>query len=192
MREYPISSDLDPPPPPLPPLAPLTHPQKSSLPMLYYGLVVVGTAAIVLAIYNLVIIKWCTRRESRSAQRQRPSRLVEVTATMTPSQSFENPNRNLLSSFKYKKGSDLGIKEQEDSEYECAVCLSVFEEAEEVKQLPRCKHSFHAPCIDMWLYSHSDCPLCRASVDDPRRHRHTADASEHSREGLLMSSGISV
>ncbi|KAK3213448.1 hypothetical protein Dsin_018154 [Dipteronia sinensis] len=193
MREFPISSYLEPPPPPPLPLS--THPPKSSLPMLYYGLVVVGTAAIVLAIYNLVIIKWCTRRESRSDQRQRPSRLMEVTASTMPSQSFENPNRNLLSSFKYKKGSDLGVKEQEDSDYECAVCLSVFEEGEEVKQLPRCKHSFHAPCIDMWLYSHSDCPLCRAAVDDPRRHRHAADArttTEHSREGLLMSSGISV
>ncbi|KAH7572085.1 hypothetical protein JRO89_XS04G0199000 [Xanthoceras sorbifolium] len=159
--------------------------------MLYYGLVVVGTAAVVLAIYNLIIIKWCTRRESRAAQR--PSRLLQE-VTLTTSQSFENPSRNLLSSFKYKKDSDLGVKEQEGGEYECAVCLSAFEEGEEVKQLPRCKHSFHAPCIDMWLYSHSDCPLCRASVDVSRRQLHAAaaDATEHSREGLLSTGHLSV
>ncbi|KAM4089729.1 hypothetical protein ACJW30_09G005200 [Castanea mollissima] len=47
---------------------------------------------------------------------------------------------------------------------ECPVCLMVFAEGEEVKQLSVCKHSFHVPCIDLWLNSHSNCPVCRASV----------------------------
>lgn len=58
-------------------------------------------------------------------------------------------------------------KEEEEKgydEYECSVCLSVYEEGEDVRKLPRCKHSFHAVCIDMWLYSHFDCPICRTSV----------------------------
>lgn len=49
-------------------------------------------------------------------------------------------------------------------ESECAVCLSVYEQGEDVRELVRCKHSFHASCIDMWLFSHFDCPLCRAPV----------------------------
>nr|DAD33256.1 TPA_asm: hypothetical protein HUJ06_012107 [Nelumbo nucifera] len=47
---------------------------------------------------------------------------------------------------------------------ECAVCLSEFEENEKGRLLPRCKHSFHIDCIDMWFHSHSTCPLCRAPV----------------------------
>ncbi|KAG9444886.1 hypothetical protein H6P81_016226 [Aristolochia fimbriata] len=43
----------------------------------------------------------------------------------------------------------------------CAVCLSEFKEGEDVRLMPECLHCFHAPCIDMWLYSHSSCPLCR-------------------------------
>ncbi|XP_062089511.1 RING-H2 finger protein ATL18-like [Humulus lupulus] len=43
----------------------------------------------------------------------------------------------------------------------CAVCLSEFEEKEELRILPECLHSFHKPCIDMWLFSHSTCPICR-------------------------------
>ncbi|XVE97923.1 hypothetical protein REPUB_Repub03eG0060800 [Reevesia pubescens] len=150
------------------PSSPLISP-KPNLPMLYYGLVVVGTAAIMLAIYNLIIIRWCTQRQDDES-RQRPVRLAEMTAT----QSFENQSRNLLSSFKYKKESSNMGSQDPGGEYECAVCLSVFEDEEEVRQLPRCKHSFHAPCIDMWLYSHFDCPLCRASVDpSPICHQHT-------------------
>ncbi|KAG8363522.1 hypothetical protein BUALT_Bualt19G0031200 [Buddleja alternifolia] len=47
---------------------------------------------------------------------------------------------------------------------ECSVCLSEFEENENIRVLPKCSHAFHLPCIDTWLKSHSNCPLCRASA----------------------------
>lgn len=46
----------------------------------------------------------------------------------------------------------------------CAVCLCEFEEGDELRTLPECLHSFHVPCIDMWLYSHPNCPICRADA----------------------------
>lgn len=48
---------------------------------------------------------------------------------------------------------------------ECAVCLSEFEENETGRTLPKCNHSFHIECIDMWFHSHSTCPLCRSPVE---------------------------
>ncbi|KAK8985408.1 hypothetical protein V6N11_068665 [Hibiscus sabdariffa] len=54
-----------------------------------------------------------------------------------------------------------------DSALECAVCLSEFEENESGRILPKCKHSFHLDCIDMWFHSHSTCPLCRTPVEGP-------------------------
>ncbi|KAK4338876.1 hypothetical protein RND71_040338 [Anisodus tanguticus] len=48
---------------------------------------------------------------------------------------------------------------------ECAVCLSEFEENEKGRVLPKCNHSFHLECIDMWFHSHSTCPLCRSPLD---------------------------
>lgn len=47
---------------------------------------------------------------------------------------------------------------------ECAVCLAEFEDDEALRVLPKCKHCFHPDCIDMWLYSHTTCPLCRRSL----------------------------
>lgn len=47
---------------------------------------------------------------------------------------------------------------------ECAVCLEEFEEKETGRLLPKCNHSFHLDCIDMWFLSHSTCPLCRTSM----------------------------
>ncbi|KAI8522650.1 hypothetical protein RHMOL_Rhmol13G0012800 [Rhododendron molle] len=49
-----------------------------------------------------------------------------------------------------------------DTPAECAVCLSEFVDKELARVLPNCNHCFHIGCIDMWLYSRSNCPLCRA------------------------------
>lgn len=174
------------PPPPPPPSAA----KATSLPMLYYGLIVVGTAAIVLAMYNLIFIKWSPPRRPPSPPRNVRSNAFVEAARSARSRSFEN-----LDSFKYKKQKEGSVAQEQGQvviDHECAVCLSVFEDGEEVRKLPSCKHSFHAPCIDMWLYSHSDCPLCRATVPVVswcHRELPSTTPEEHSREVLLVSSG---
>lgn len=164
-----------------PPPPPSSSSSNSGMSMLYYGLAVVGTAAIILAMYNLIIIRRCSRRHVQPSQPPdlgdpRDDVEVMITARASSSSSAVDEsfsNRNLLSSFKYnKKAQDImedededeGRRKEEYDDYECPVCLSVFEEGEEVRKLPRCNHSFHAVCIDMWLYSHFDCPICRTSV----------------------------
>lgn len=47
---------------------------------------------------------------------------------------------------------------------ECSVCLIDFAEGGTLCQLPRCKHVFHKQCIDTWLLTNTNCPLCRRSV----------------------------
>ncbi|KAG8383477.1 hypothetical protein BUALT_Bualt04G0017400 [Buddleja alternifolia] len=47
---------------------------------------------------------------------------------------------------------------------ECRVCLSFYEEGDEVRKL-KCKHTFHKNCLDTWLQQESaTCPLCRYAV----------------------------
>ncbi|KAL8476244.1 hypothetical protein ACS0TY_028780 [Phlomoides rotata] len=60
--------------------------------------------------------------------------------------------------FNYKTGE--GLIEGSD----CSVCLSEFEEDESLRLLPKCSHAFHVTCIDTWLRSHQNCPVCRAPV----------------------------
>jgi hypothetical protein len=47
---------------------------------------------------------------------------------------------------------------------ECAVCLCQFEDNDILRLLPKCQHAFHVDCVDLWLASHSTCPLCRHCV----------------------------
>eukprot|EP00252_Welwitschia_mirabilis_P015219 TRINITY_DN33475_c0_g1_i1.p1 TRINITY_DN33475_c0_g1~~TRINITY_DN33475_c0_g1_i1.p1 ORF type:complete len:391 (-),score=15.13 TRINITY_DN33475_c0_g1_i1:561-1733(-) len=73
-------------------------------------------------------------------------------------------DKNLIETFPiYRYSVIKGLKKGKDS-MECAVCLSEFEEDETLRLLPRCGHSFHTECIDIWLSSHTTCPLCRRSL----------------------------
>ncbi|KAL5096480.1 hypothetical protein RYX36_000807 [Vicia faba] len=65
---------------------------------------------------------------------------------------------NAISVCKYKKGEGL------IEGTECSVCLSEFEQDESLRLLPKCHHAFHLPCIDTWLTSHTNCPMCRAPI----------------------------
>ncbi|CAL5016677.1 unnamed protein product [Urochloa decumbens] len=50
---------------------------------------------------------------------------------------------------------------------ECAVCLTSFEDDDDLRLLPHCSHAFHPECIDPWLQSRITCPLCRANLEKP-------------------------
>ncbi|CAI0452753.1 unnamed protein product [Linum tenue] len=66
-----------------------------------------------------------------------------------------------LPAYCYRKGCGGG-----DGKYdlaECAICLGEFEEEETVKMIPVCQHVFHVQCVDTWLNSHVNCPLCRGT-----------------------------
>ncbi|KAK3006303.1 hypothetical protein RJ639_016857 [Escallonia herrerae] len=65
---------------------------------------------------------------------------------------------NAITICKYKSGE--GLVEGT----ECSVCLSEFQDDETLRLLPKCNHAFHVPCIDTWLRSHTNCPMCRAGI----------------------------
>ncbi|KAK4432364.1 RING-H2 finger protein ATL33 [Sesamum alatum] len=86
---------------------------------------------------------------------------------------------------KYRKAAEDGKKEAGGvSDQYCPVCLSGFSEGEEIRQLSGCKHAFHSACIDMWLYSHSNCPVCRAAVPVKWSKRVLVAVEEDIRQGL--------
>lgn len=50
--------------------------------------------------------------------------------------------------------------------FRCAICLAEYQEKEMLRIMPKCGHSFHLSCIDIWLRKQSTCPVCRLSVHD--------------------------
>ncbi|KAI3734863.1 hypothetical protein L6452_14343 [Arctium lappa] len=125
----------------------------------YVILLIIASGALLIALYHCISMLWWDLHRHR---RRRGPIEIQLEGNDV---SFENSMAGLIPAHKHKKG--MG---SEDDEPMCAVCLSEFEEGEELRTLPDCMHSFHVPCIDMWLYSHRNCPICRmdaATVASP-------------------------
>ncbi|KAJ0989953.1 hypothetical protein J5N97_008309 [Dioscorea zingiberensis] len=76
----------------------------------------------------------------------------------SPSNGLDEALINKITVCRYKQGD--GLIDCTD----CSVCLSEFREDDSLRLLPKCSHAFHLHCIDTWLKSHSNCPLCRANI----------------------------
>ncbi|KAE8698235.1 putative Subunit H2 [Hibiscus syriacus] len=116
-----------------------------------------------------IYARWYLRRARRRHSRNRRRRLSQIVfyvddsanpAVDAASSGLDSRVLNLLPAFTFSSQT------YPDSVLECAVCLSEFEENESGRVLPKCNHSFHMECIDLWFHSHSTCPLCRTSVQE--------------------------
>ncbi|KAK6141628.1 hypothetical protein DH2020_024631 [Rehmannia glutinosa] len=60
----------------------------------------------------------------------------------------------------------------------CVVCLNEFQDQEMLRVLPKCNHAFHLDCIDIWLQSNCNCPLCRSTISGRNRLSRDCDKRE--------------
>ncbi|XP_010273154.1 PREDICTED: RING-H2 finger protein ATL52-like [Nelumbo nucifera] len=157
--------------PPPPPFG-FSEEQASSpnLSPLVIAIIGILASAFLLVSYYTLISKYCGNSDSvRRIENHEPS--ADFDDDPTPNLNYEEwqvSTRGLEESLiksitlcKYKRGD--GLIEGTD----CSVCLSEFQEDESLRLLPKCSHAFHVSCIDTWLKSHSNCPLCRAHVASP-------------------------
>ncbi|XP_047318644.1 RING-H2 finger protein ATL40-like [Impatiens glandulifera] len=116
---------------------------------------------IVLHIYARCLIR---RQERRTiALRQLRMTSISVDHLIIPDRPGLDPAVIAsLPIFPFKKETTT---DDDESQIECSVCLSLLEQNEMVRKLPNCNHTFHSQCIDMWLGSHSTCPVCRTEAE---------------------------
>lgn len=156
--------------PPPPPPSPFEFPEEDSGPNfspLVISVIGVLASAFLLVTYYVIISKYCGRRESSQRENHEANAELEENQNHNPSlhepwhvstSGLEEALIKSITVCKYKKGN--GLVEVTD----CSVCLSEFQDDESIRLLPKCSHAFHLKCIDTWLKSHSNCPLCRASI----------------------------
>ncbi|KAB2065348.1 hypothetical protein ES319_A09G083300v1 [Gossypium barbadense] len=127
--------------------------------LIYWALIpITGTIAIAVTVFTLVMCGNCAIFSQSTPSGPTSRKDLSARLYLSPYSA---------SSFKFSKELWLArtVESNREDGTECVVCLLGFEDDEVVRQLHRCKHSFHAPCIDMWMYSHSICPICRTPVD---------------------------
>lgn len=144
---------------------------------LLVGVLGVVSGAIVVAFIHCVIVN-CLRSSNEIVtlppprppnMYRRPRIRVERDSNTNSNTSLSLPSSSELSSTGSSMSLTVHKYTKEFKEGMCAVCLGDFEENDEVRIMPECAHIFHVACIDMWLFSHGNCPLCRANAN-PRPH----------------------
>ncbi|KAF3631739.1 RING-H2 finger protein ATL54 [Capsicum chacoense] len=162
--------DLDyyiPPPPP----TPLPRPQLSSKHHQNIAPFVIISVALfaslfILVSYYLIIVKNClnfNRRRTPSPQDEEVfdenrAPVIDHPIWYINTIGLQPSVIDKITILKYKRGD--GIVEGTN----CSVCLNEFQDDESLRLLPNCKHAFHIRCIDTWLRSHTNCPLCRSCI----------------------------
>ena len=63
-----------------------------------------------------------------------------------------------------KAGDDLlRSSGSSDQRQTCSICLEQYQTGETVRTIP-CFHTFHQKCIDPWLATRAECPICKHSA----------------------------
>ncbi|CAF3643150.1 unnamed protein product [Rotaria sp. Silwood1] len=78
----------------------------------------------------------------------------------TPSVGLSDSDIKRIPTMTYKKP-----RKSKSTDDKCTICLSEYKTGETVKRL-RCKHIFHPECIDPWLKTSTQCPICRSAQTD--------------------------
>lgn len=136
---------------------------------------VLGSALLVVSYYK-IFVKYCKASRWRPSFRRRRRSFdfeenIQVDAYSL--EGFQDPEGWQIITHSY--GLDEAVirsiplcrftkAEKLIDSMECAVCLVEFQENEALRLLPKCSHAFHINCIDVWLRSHANCPLCRANI----------------------------
>ncbi|KAL5994562.1 hypothetical protein ACLOJK_024615 [Asimina triloba] len=142
----------------------------NSFPILAIAIIGITATAFFLLCYYVFVIKCCLnsnrfnvlRRFSRSLRRDDQFILY---APAVENRGLEESAIRAIPIVEFKGGRIGGREgEEQSSSNECAVCLSEFRDDERLRLLPNCTHAFHIDCIDTWLQSNANCPLCRSSI----------------------------
>lgn len=67
--------------------------------------------------------------------------------------------------------------DEHEGDTTCSICLSEYEQDDEIRRMPTCDHAFHAACIDEWLLLNASCPVCRQPLRQEQDSTSDSDAA---------------
>lgn len=144
-------------------LQPAASHSETSFPIIAIAVVGIILTVTFLLAYYIFVIKCCLNLHgsdiihllSRSRRRLHYSSNHNHPLPSFQNQGLHESAIQAIPILKFKANSSFN---------DCSVCLYEFEEEERIRMLPSCFHAFHIDCIDTWLQTHSNCPLCRGAV----------------------------
>ncbi|KAK9136839.1 hypothetical protein Sjap_007433 [Stephania japonica] len=131
------------------------------------AIVILFTVVLLILCLHVYARCFLSRRRHRHRHRhhnhRRGARII-FAADLSPAATSRGLDPSVLSSLPTFPFSSAPASASASAGLDCAVCLSDFAPSDTARLLPKCGHTFHVDCIDMWFHSHDTCPLCRLPV----------------------------
>ncbi|XP_052169988.1 RING-H2 finger protein ATL16-like [Diospyros lotus] len=161
MGTQPLSQIKNQPPPP--------PPADNGFPILAIAVLCIMATAFLLVSYYIFLTKCCLnwqqldplRRFSISRARRNEDPLTAYSPSLQ-SHGLDEMLIREIPTFQFGKAEETSLNK-------CVVCLNEFQELDMLRVLPSCGHAFHLDCIDIWLQTNANCPLCRTSISGKTR-----------------------
>lgn len=97
-----------------------------------------------------------------------PVRLVSILSAREPRVSSADilPGRTIISTppSQNRNTSSRGSQRSSNGNPVCTICLEEVIDNDNNKKVLHCNHVFHKNCIDRWLITRTQCPVCRRRV----------------------------
>ncbi|KAH7678680.1 Zinc finger RING/FYVE/PHD-type protein [Dioscorea alata] len=164
---------LPPPPPPQ---------QQQEISLMSGRIMLMAISAFFTTIFIVFVFHICIRYHLVRRERRRRAALLLAFTDRSPNL---NPSANRGIDPDLLQSLPITVRSASNTPIDCSVCLSKIEEGEKMRILPKCRHEFHAECIDMWFSSHSTCPLCRSTIDTDTPAVFNAGTSSSSEEAMV-------
>ncbi|KAL5561866.1 hypothetical protein UlMin_031613 [Ulmus minor] len=141
-------------------------PPHSAFPVLAVALLSIMATALLLLSYYILVVKCCSnfhqlnplRRFSILRSGQDDDSFIAFSPTMWNHRGLDESVIRGIPTLQF------GGEFEDTSVFGCVVCLNEFQVHDTLRVLPNCNHAFHLDCIDIWLQSNANCPLCRTSI----------------------------
>ncbi|KAK7284107.1 hypothetical protein RJT34_18846 [Clitoria ternatea] len=153
-------------------------PQPSSLPIFAIIVPTIFVTAFILFTYLTLVTKCCSNLHQvnplrwisilrGSGQQEDQDHFIALSPRMWNHGLDESAIREIPTFQFTKEDDDVNVNEMmnhQSMHHGCVVCLTEFQEQDMLKVLPNCSHAFHLDCIDIWLQTNANCPICRSSI----------------------------
>ncbi|KAM7501450.1 hypothetical protein LguiB_000354 [Lonicera macranthoides] len=151
---------------------PLAATSGTSFPIIAIVVLCIMATAFLLVSYYIFVTKCCLNwqqfdplRRFSVSRSQQPEDLLMAYSPAWLTRGLDQSLIREIPTFHYSRNEG-----EQRSLYKCVVCLNDFQEQDTLRVLPSCSHGFHLDCIDLWLQSNANCPLCRLNISGTTCH----------------------
>ena len=92
--------------------------------------------------------------------------LQNLTDTFMSLRTLNRPSTNSITTIN-EQSTLVTLTDENRSQFsdtECSICNVLYVTGDIIRTFNKCPHYYHYKCIDTWLHTHKNCPVCTVDI----------------------------